>query len=459
MLEEKEIYGEEKTPSRWTLKNYFGGIKRYKWWVIGSTALAAVIGFCTIKFVVTPFKETLSATYTYNLAATVDEQGTYRFIDGSLFDCYDIVSKENLVAVRESDKKTFESVDVAKLYSKNELSITRRIDSSTAPENIEISYKISAKTSAFPNKETGKAFIYELIKSPLALSTKAIANFSINSYINEDFDQKTFEQQLNDLHNQYVAINSTYYTLETTFGSSTLVDGKGLNEYSHLFRSKNSDGVTNSVDSLIGRLYSEHYIRYEKGKETQKIDEIDKKCESYVMLLADKTKELKRNEESLDALTKATTISTTDTEYLKKIANYTEKVDDLKSTINKIEKQLAFYGWEDKGSGYEATDSGVRKELKDKTATWVEGNDKFVSAVDSLKESLIADRESATNVYRSVYSTYCNKVTLINAGYVVSTGSVSSLIGVGAGLVGGFLLSSLICMAVHVYKDDKKKQK
>ena len=118
----EEEYIEE--PSKWTFLKYIKSIAHFKWWVIGFTLFGALAGFLGFRFILNPITKKLSATYTYNLAGNYIDDDTIRFIDGTLFNPYEVTSKENLENVKASNEK-YASVDIDKLVSDNVIRISK----------------------------------------------------------------------------------------------------------------------------------------------------------------------------------------------------------------------------------------------------------------------------------------------------------------------------------------------
>ena len=108
----------EEEPSKWTFLNYFKSIAHFKWWVIGFTLFGALAGFLGFRFILNPMRKTLSATYSYNLAGEYIDDDTIRFIDGSLFNPYELTSKDNLEKVKTSKDK-YSSVNINEISSAN----------------------------------------------------------------------------------------------------------------------------------------------------------------------------------------------------------------------------------------------------------------------------------------------------------------------------------------------------
>ena len=467
MAEKNEIYLEEK-PSKWTFKNYFKSIAHFKWWVIGSTLVCTVLGYVSFAFVLNPIKQKLTASFTYaNLAATSDDYGTYRFIDGTVFNISDIVSYDNLKAVQAS-KEEYSSVNVDKLYKSNTLSVSVDVTPATTEQAAEtkpyVKYSIVGVVKHFPNAEIAKSFTFDLINSPKTISNSATEKYSIPTLISESFDSDTFIDQISQLSEQYNAIKDVYSGLEKTFGSSAYVEGKQLSEHINEFRAKTSKGQISHIDNLSGELYSRNYIKYEAGQEQNKIDEIDVLCGYYVKILKEKKDDADRIQASIENLAKPAITSTTYNEYLKQIVEYTEQIDALQHEMDGLKRKLAYYGWglDATEKYYEEKDEGVRHYLKavktdpttDESKNWIAGNTAFAEKVKTLKPVLLNECAPATNVYRALYKN--SKAILLNSGYVAIEGGMSPFIGLAAGLVGGFLLSSLICCGVFISKEEKE---
>ena len=242
MAEEKVIYIENEKQSDWNFGTYFRSIKRFKWWVIGATVISAVLGFLAFKFIVNPSSKTLVATFSYDLAATPEGENSFRFIDGTLFNYYDIVSKENLIAVKDGQKDLFHSIDANVLYAGNEIKIEKVSvkDGNSAQESV--AFKIRAKSKSFTSDKVGKEYLYALINHPKSISSQAINNYSIPSLTDELNSVLPYEKQLSILEEQYQTIENAYSSLETVFGQAAIVNGEGesLNVASNKFKTMKS---------------------------------------------------------------------------------------------------------------------------------------------------------------------------------------------------------------------------
>lgn len=463
MAEDKVMIKEVETSSSFTFKNYVSSIKKYKWWVVGATALSAVIGYLGFKFVLNPIRSVFSGTYKYELAGKVEENGSYRLIDGTTFEYQDIVSKDVLDAVKNS-KEEYKKIDVDKIYKSNAIVVERLLESSTSETSVDVSYKITAKTNAFPRGEIGKEFIKDLVNYPKQASTKAIENCSIISYIDDSTKNESFEKQIYALKNQYNAIVGSYKELSTDFTgmTSTGEEGQSISSAFNSFLSRYTDGSIDSVKVLEGKMYSDFYVNYVAGQETTKINEIKLLCESYATSKNSIDGEIKIKEDRLDALLGARPFEAASQDHVKEIMELNEKVIELKETSDRLVNQLHYYGfyynegtkkWEDQSG----THPCVLAYLDSAPLGWPERNTAFKNDLSNLLDSLSAERESATKVYKNVYSLHRNKVSMTGSGYISTDKHISSVVGAVGLAVVGFVVTTLITTAVYVSKKDKNE--
>lgn len=454
MSEQKDIYLEEK-PSKWNFKNYFKSIKHFKWWVVGASVVGAVLGFASFQFILNPAKQKLGAKFIYSsMPAETDGLGTYKFVDGTIFNINDLTSYDNLKAVKES-KDEYSSVDVDRIYKNSSLSITSETvtdkSENETPVILYTSFSIEGSLTSFPNSEIAKSFVFDLINYPKTISEKAVENFEVASFLSADeFNNAEFDQQLTQLSRQYKIIKETYSDLESNFSSSTIVDGKRLSDYINEFALRTSAGQISLVDSLSGELHSKGLIKYfEATKESAdaKLDEIDALCGHYEKVLDEKKHDYDRVDACIKSLTSATTTNTIYNEYLQQIVKYTDQLNELQEEIDLLESQLTYYNVTVR-SHLNVISTGDPADEAD----WVEENKEFANSINSLKSFLSEERLSASKVYRLSYRN--SKVTLLGNGYVTIKGGMSSFIGLALGLVAGFAISSLVCCSVYITKEE-----
>lgn len=475
-MEEKKnviIFQDEsgKKTSKWSWEKCGRGIKRHKWWVIGTTIVVGALGLLANEFVLNRQTQKLNARYIYNLATEVDEKtGVERYIDGSLFNYASVISKTNLEDVKKSND-AFAKINVAKIVKENAINITKEInyqfDENDKPikETRTVEYTISAKAKYFPTKEVGKEFIEAVISSPVASSSKAIKNYSVTSYIDEDFSSLTLSQKVRLLKSQHKAIEDTFEKLEKKFSASAIgnENGDSINKLFVNFKTQNSTGSSTKVDSLMGALYANSYVDYKEGKEAEIAARIDALCKSYAQVYSSKQSDLNSLKSSLTALSSTSLIQTvTDgSEYLDTIIKLNEQILLLEDEIEDVVKVLNYGGYYLNSDGvfvFDNTDTtNAIYHLNHLTPEWVNGCKAFVEDLQSTTTSLQADCEKTTAIYRYSYENYQNSVTIQETGSVQVKGGITMFVGLAAGLVLGFAVSTFVVTAIEVYKKEEEK--
>ena len=344
IVEEKYV----ETPHRWTFLKYAKGIAHFKWWVIGFTLFGALAGFLGFRFIVNPLKKTLSATYTYNLAGESIDDNTIRFIDGSLFNPYELANKENLQKVKDSNEK-YAAINIDKLVSNNAIVISKSatpLNEKDATSNIDINFVLSAKSKFFPNDELGKEYLYDLINLAKGLSTIAISNYQLSSAFSDNFDSITFEKEINQLYSQYNNIDETYASLIDKFGSSAISTSDGLRLYelqNQFVSSYFTSSVQNFCDELRSMLRNKKYVNYTEGEELSAIENIELQCENYIQTIENNNRKIAVYQNSLSNLLSITSEYRDD--IAKEIALLTERITGIKLENDELEDELNKNGY------------------------------------------------------------------------------------------------------------------
>ena len=480
MEKEKEvILLEEQKQSGLTFPNYIQGIKKAKWWIVASSLVCVVLGYSAFKFIINPSKKTLQITYTCNLAGTYEDEDTIRFVDGSVFNSYDLTTELNLCKVKYS-KDEYARVDVDKIVTSNGITITKNVAEKTDTTNttngkvtnVNVTHTLVAKTSLFPSEKIGKQFIFDLVSLPKQLSNNAINNYNVDSYLSTNFSSLSFEKQVEQLGKQYHTIHNVYADLADKFGGSAVTDSDGirLNEALNDFEaSYYSNGSQLFYKDLEASLFANRYVDYEEGKEAEKAAELRENCASYIESVKKENYQISVYEDILAAWTSPTTYIQTDTDFPKQIVELSDKISELKTyvfnLVQELNKNGFYYPDNDlsKECAYDGTDHDSAIYKLEHTAdpsfeSWAEGCKKFKDSVKKYYDLLEEDSETTTGVVRYCYDVYQNRVNVLDGGYVVAKGGITSLVGIVGGLVIGFLASSLIAGAVVTYQNNNKKK-
>ena len=467
MAEENKKLVKEELPEeqkKFTLNVWTKGLVHYKWWVIGGTLGLGLIGALGTQFGINRVTETLEAEYLYNLATMVDEDNVERYVDGTLFSYADVVSASNLEAVKAKDE-AFAKIDVQKIIKNNAISVSRTIDykvdsdGNAIPNSKIVSYTIKAKAKFFPNKEIGKKYVQELVLSPKQASSDAIGRYSVTSYVSS-FESLSFVKKVTVLQDQYKAIANTYEELDDKFGGFVI----GNNSNQTLAQIQSDFVLTNSnIEVLASSFYANSYVDYVIGSEDERIAEIKEEAYATIQTLKNKENELKVAKELLQTMQSATIISSlnSESEYAKELIKLEKQIVSLSNEINKMIKDLNWAGFFLNDEGEYVFDASNTKnacyQLTVKDPTWVAKNEAYANELVAGCTQLENERQEATSVFKFLYSHYNNGASILGTGRVQVKGNVSWVIGLVAGLVLGFALTTFVTGELELNRKKEEK--
>ena len=345
------------------------------------------------------------------------------------------------------------------------------------PDSAYTTFSIKAKASLFPSQKVGKQFVYDLINLPKTISTNAIKNFNADIVITNDFNKLTFDDQIDQLADQYKSYLRVFTDLGYTFGTSAIAneDGKQLKELQSEFEQKYkmmSNGSAIFYDELDGTLDSKYYVNLGDESVETTIAKVKALCESDIKSIDNNKTLLAIAEKKLESLNNSQLINTaSNSSLVQAILETSNTIENLKLSIFKIDRELNRYGYVDDGFGNYTRDpaetvSALGKlEHIDDNAAWVAECKAFQTEINKYNTELVGegedkkDRENVSQIYRYCYTNYQNRVNILNGGYVSLDGHLSNIIGAAAGFVGGFAISSLVTFAIYVFKKEQEEQK
>jgi hypothetical protein len=480
---------ETKDPNAFTWGKYGHFINVFKYWITGVTILCGVAGYLVMHFGVNPAKEKLTSSFTYQLPLNTSVQNGityYSYFDGTTFDKNNIISSTNLKLVQDTvlddnGNKKYAGVDLDGLITKKDISIeqnTKSVTSGTTTTDVDIpfSYTITAKNKYFGNEETGKAFIKDLIETVRTKSVNAMKSFQLESFITSKYGKTDFQSDVSALSSQYSYNNSILSNLISKFGGSTLVN----------------DGTTATDQTLdeLAREYSNRYVYNSVYNVFSKASQ-DITNGHYVLFTDDTLSDKLDYYRTLGAYTYSRTLAS----YNESFTSLKKEQDDLKNTspydasvAAKLETEILavisnrnnlFADYENLGYVVDRTNYTVSIDENDPdqsnwgyiqylvhpdtkiyasdTMTWRQRCEETSTNLNSYATTLKSDITAITNIYQTLYSTYQTDIVFASAGGVDLDGHLSGFIGVGVGLVVGFLGCSLILAGYGVSKDNKER--
>ena len=475
----------EEKESKWSLATYFKSLKLYKWWIIGTTAVLGIGGYLGTKFLINSSREQLTTSFGYDINTYSYEQSKKEngilpilyFADSSIFNYTDIVSESHLNAVKEAKADEYKNINVSSILKNSGVKIERAsyIDSTTSKTVYEIPerYVLSFKRSYFNSETQGKNFIKDLINYELIIAEKANNSYRVQNYIGNNFSSLELSNRVEALVDQYDAINKLYSDLFKAFSGSVFVsESETLNGRYNDFVQKYISGASNKFEAFSSEYYSNHYVI--PGVDTA--EGLRAKAANYIESLSNVLNSIDMYQKSLDDLLK-TQIFITDADQSSVIQNrileLNEIIINLKKSQNRYVKDLVNLGYvvpNDLSSANiseikyneESGATGCIQFLETPSSApsnWVEDCNSFISRLNQASEGIQVDVQNAESAYHFVYNNFKNRANIYTTGIAKLEGHISGAVGVVAGLLVGYVLSSVILMIVYMYAPKKEEKK
>lgn len=240
------------------------------------TVVILIVGTLGYKFMISDPSEQYQARFEYNIQGF--ENSTY--IDGSQFNYRELISYDNLLAIKESNPD-FSSINVEKLCDNNAIKIDLVTEYTTIGSNTtnEISaqyYKITVYKSYFSSKKQARNFIEEICLQPLNITKKLTTETDYTTNLINFDSSVAYENKITYLQNQLDFLNKKYEALIDFYGD-VQYEGKKL---SNILSEVNIYFENNSLDNLYQEAIQNGYVNGDAQKsqlETEKATLLDEK--------------------------------------------------------------------------------------------------------------------------------------------------------------------------------------
>jgi len=468
-------------PRRWTFRRYLKGIPFGKWWIIGSTAVLALAGYLGTRFLLNNLRSNVSSTFSYNNIALVsDNRGGGAFVDGARFDYASLISTETLKSVKDSDP-SFASVNLEKLSQSITISMESYTDKNTG-ETVYVTpnrFTIAAKLAAFGSEPVARNFMNRLIETTNDNAKAAVARHEINTSVPANFSELSFIDQINHLEVQRGIIKDEIEGLIDSFTGNGIISETGTRlttyktDFQNAFNYLGVDYFTYLEDSLEVN----KWVNFTDDTLSVVISRYTETADGYIERMRLDLSTAKTKQKAIDDMISASGgMIISGSEFAALIAQYQADIVDIELKRADYLKELKDLGYtvdtfkadpteENLATIVLSGSSGTLNKLmaiKNGTADaetkeWGANCAAFAEEINVLKASIIGENSyssSTTAAYRYLYNTQRSNVNYYTANVVAVSGAISPWIGLAAGLVIGFLASSLIVAAVYINKID-----
>ena len=278
------------------------------------TGIIFVFGLLGSQLIYNKLKTEYSSTVEYNVV-NVNEG---KYIDDSKFNYRDLIQASVLNKVKESDEK-YKKVDVEGLIKNENISIEKNTKDSNQTSVVTFTVKVRGKY--FPNSETAKDFIYDVLNQTVLNTISIIENSNHKMYLKAYNDAKDYEAEINYLNQEITYLVGNYDKLVELYGDVNSNISDKDNEKISTYKV--------ALENEFNKQTNNNIITYKAIEDLR--NELTAK--NYV-------KDFKNNEEALK----------------NKKASLEKKIEENNTTIKSLEDKIALYNSGKKSNEYTEAD-------------------------------------------------------------------------------------------------------
>lgn len=411
-----------------TLGEIFKVIFKKKWLLLAITLGVAIVGTLFINFVISKNQIEYKSEFTLSYPGI----GNAAYPDGTPFSYGDIVSIENLAAVKDSNKD-FADVDISSMAEKNDISVK---ESTRTVNNEEVAtgkYTLTVKSKYFPDAGTAKNFVTALVSYPVEYAKSAAEKFDYTANLRSYLSSNAYGTQLDYLVAQINMLTSGYDSLIGQYGGMFEADGKQLNAY----RSEITQYFNNNkINTLYTELDDKGYV-----KDTDYLYTVNQEIRALEIEQEYNKTKIENLKTELTALVEiygnSSSAVVTYESFNSRIAALTERNVD-------IDREL------------EILDNYIKNNSEGTSVDSAERN-AFEAKLDKYYKALTDFTTTYTSVNKSVYHSV-SRVTFTDASVITSEGGISLIITVIGTLLGGFVVGCIVNLIIDMPKYLREKK-
>lgn len=178
----------------------------------------------------------------------LEDKEYYTFPDGSIMHYAEMVSYEELEAVKNSSED-FKNIDVESMVSSGEINISRNqvITKVNELESSTVTYVIRVKSSYFKDSYQAAAFMRAVCSRPVEKYAQTEPNHYV--YLDMSKDADDYQREISLLSSQLNYILNEYEALVRTHGADFIAEGRTLKTYVdeiNFYKNKNRLSILNN---------------------------------------------------------------------------------------------------------------------------------------------------------------------------------------------------------------------
>ncbi len=459
---------QDKKENTW-FPNYTKQVARYKYYVLSASLICLIAGYVACEFGYNKPRRNLEASFSIsNSFPFTSSNDNLYYPNGNKFNQSDIINSENIKAVLELKDENgnlkYSNLTYDKLINSSSVSISKIYSTSSENEAADSKFTIKLLLKSFSNSEQATSFVKDLVNNYTDVYFKTQTNSlyiedNLNYYSVENYNTyNDLFEKLVILQNQYNSIESAYNSLiKSSLDSKIGENGKSISQLNNEF--KNACDLSLLESSAYSASYLINFTSDNDASKTKTY--IENKVNAYI-------KDYNSNLAKIDSLTTlinnlnigSDSSSNIPSSTYELLNGYIKQKSTLTSKNLEIEAILNHYGYSyDSPSksfilGNQGAVIRLNNYINGSDSTYLDECKALVNQFDSLKDELIKQKELLVKSYSDIYSKCEIKFDTPSIGSV--TGGVSNYIGAIAGLLLGYVISSLI--ASYYGKNHPKKE-
>jgi len=396
------------------------------------TAIVGIIGTIGILFIYNNSKQNYTTSFSFSDVNLVEG----KYVDGAAFNYDSIVTKDNLLSVKDSDPE-FKSINVDKMIEDNGINIVHNSD-----ENASYKYTITTKKKYYSGANQAKKYIDALVSSVTKTNSEKVEYLSYDTNLSLYDKSSTLDLKVLYLKKQYELLTNQYKDLTTKYGNYVVSsEKKSITVYEQEFKSAfylTEYSTDLLYSNLINNVYSLNYAQNEKNFESQ--------YNNYVLLYEANEKKIEELKQAISSIVASATVKNQDAIDL---SEYNKALVEAINENASYEDMIKYYG--NLLGKIEPADPDYKEKATDAESQ------EYLNKLNAAKNELA----KYTNILKKInieVLTDNNNIYYQNTNIIIVSGGIKTVIAVVLSVALGFVVGCVVNLVLDHKNLGKKEE-
>lgn len=396
------------------------------------TAIVGIIGTIGILFIYNNSKQNYTTSFSFSDVNLVEG----KYVDGAAFNYDSIVTKDNLLRVKDSDPE-FESINVDKIIEDNGISVVFNSD-----ETASYKYTLTTKKKYYSGTNQAKKYIDALISSVTKTNSQKVEYLSYDTNLSLYDKSSTLDLKVLYLKKQYEFLTNQYKDLTTKYGNYVVSsEKKSITVYEQEFKSAfylTEYSTDLLYSNLINNVYSLNYAQNEKYFELQ--------YNNYVSLYEANEKKIEELKQTISTIVGSATVKNQESIDL---SEYNKALVEAINENTSYEDMIKYYG--NLLGKIEPADPDYKEKATDAESQ------EYLNKLNAAKNELA----KYTNILKKVnieVLTDNNNIYYQNTNIIIVSGGIKTVIAVVLSVALGFVVGCVVNLVLDHKNLGKKEE-